>query len=112
MDDIEFYFVSILSRAGYMHTGRPGNAYENFWVVPFRFCVSVFFVRFSPVSFFFLHHGTAKQQAKDNIGLAGGGQKVGQCRDKYKAWVENLIKLASLQTSFVTMDEALKVRLR
>lgn len=49
-------------------------------------------------------------QAKDNIGLAGGGQKVGQCRDKYKAWVENLIKLASLQTSFVTMDEALKVR--
>ncbi|CAM9460001.1 unnamed protein product [Ectocarpus sp. 12 AP-2014] len=48
-------------------------------------------------------------EAKDNIGLAGGGQKVGQCRDKYKAWVENLIKLASLQTSFVTMDEALKV---
>ncbi|CAM9671258.1 unnamed protein product [Scytosiphon promiscuus] len=46
---------------------------------------------------------------KDNIGLAGGGQKVGQCREKYKAWVENLIKLASLQTSFVTMDEALKV---
>ncbi len=35
---------------------------------------------------------------------------MGQCRDKYKAWVENLIKLASLQTSFVTMDEALKVR--
>ncbi|CAM9707296.1 unnamed protein product, partial [Hapterophycus canaliculatus] len=48
-------------------------------------------------------------EAKDNIGLAGGGQKVGQCREKYKAWVENLIKLASLQTSFVTMDEALKV---
>lgn len=35
---------------------------------------------------------------------------MGQCREKYKAWVENLIKLASLQTSFVTMDEALKVR--
>ena len=49
-------------------------------------------------------------QNKDNIGLAGGGQKVGQCREKYKQWVENLIKLASLQTSFVTMDEALKVR--
>lgn len=48
-------------------------------------------------------------EARDNIGLAGGGQKVGQCRDKYKQWVENLIKLASLQTSFVTMDEALKV---
>lgn len=50
------------------------------------------------------------EQNKDNIGLAGGGQKVGQCREKYKMWVENLIKLASLQTSFVTMDEALKVR--
>lgn len=48
-------------------------------------------------------------QTKDNIGLAGGGQKVAQCREKYKQWVENLIKLASLQTSFVTMDEALKV---
>lgn len=35
---------------------------------------------------------------------------MGQCRDKYKNWVENLIKLASLQTSFVTMDEALKVQ--
>lgn len=34
---------------------------------------------------------------------------MGQCREKYKVWVENLIKLASLQTSFVTMDEALKV---
>lgn len=55
-------------------------------------------------------HPKTPHQAKDNIGLAGGGQKVGQCRDKYKAWVENLIKLASLQTSFVTMDEALKVR--
>lgn len=48
-------------------------------------------------------------QINDNIGLAGGGQKVGQCREKYKQWVENLVKLASLQTSFVTMDEALKV---
>lgn len=49
------------------------------------------------------------RQTKDNIGLSGGGQKVSQCREKYKQWVENLIKLASLQTSFVTMDEALKV---
>jgi V-type H+-transporting ATPase subunit D len=47
--------------------------------------------------------------AQDNIGLAGGGKKVQQCRQSYKKWVENLVKLASLQTSFVTMDEALKV---
>mmetsp|Transcript_6384 Transcript_6384/g.9571 ORF Transcript_6384/g.9571 Transcript_6384/m.9571 type:complete len:247 (+) Transcript_6384:109-849(+) len=48
-------------------------------------------------------------EIKDNIGLSGGGQKVVSCRNKYHQWVENLVKLASLQTSFVTMDEALKV---
>jgi V-type H+-transporting ATPase subunit D len=48
-------------------------------------------------------------EVRDNIGLSGGGQKIHACRDKYKQWVENLVKLASLQTSFVTMDEALKV---
>ncbi|CAN0390294.1 unnamed protein product, partial [Phaeothamnion confervicola] len=48
-------------------------------------------------------------EIRDNIGLSGGGQKVVMCRDRYKQWVENLVKLASLQTSFVAMDEALKV---
>jgi V-type H+-transporting ATPase subunit D len=48
-------------------------------------------------------------EVRENIGLAGGGQKIQHCRNKYKQWIENLVKLASLQTSFVTMDEALKV---
>ncbi|CAM9165270.1 unnamed protein product, partial [Chrysoparadoxa australica] len=47
--------------------------------------------------------------AAESIGLSGGGLKVEACRAKFRQWVENLVKLASLQTSFVTMDEALKV---
>lgn len=47
--------------------------------------------------------------ALQNIGLASGGRKIAECRDKFRALLELLIKLASLQTSFITMDEALKV---
>ena len=39
----------------------------------------------------------------------GGGRKIQACRDNFAAYLESLIKLASLQTSFVAMDEALKV---
>jgi V-type H+-transporting ATPase subunit D len=43
------------------------------------------------------------------IGLGGGGRKVAMCRTKYSKYLESLIKIASLQTSFVAMDEALKI---
>lgn len=45
----------------------------------------------------------------DGLGLAGGGGKIAACREKFTALLQVLIKLASLQTSFLTMDEALKV---
>lgn len=45
----------------------------------------------------------------DNLGLSGGGRKIQVCREKYGEYLKALIKLASLQTSFVAMDEALKV---
>ncbi|KAJ1446595.1 ATPase, V1 complex, subunit D [Pelagophyceae sp. CCMP2097] len=45
----------------------------------------------------------------ENIGLGGGGRKIAECKEKFGALLAILIKLASLQTSFVTMDEALKV---
>ncbi len=45
----------------------------------------------------------------DSIGLASGGRKIGVCKNKFLEYTEKLIKLASLQTSFVAMDEALKV---
>lgn len=43
------------------------------------------------------------------MGLVGGGKKIQLVREKYSNLLQNLIKLASLQTSFVTLDEALKV---
>lgn len=52
--------------------------------------------------------GKAKD-AKSNIGLAAGGKAVEQCGKKFKIFLDAMVKLASLQTSFVTLDEALKV---
>merc|ERR1712008_469967 len=42
-------------------------------------------------------------------GLIGGGKKIVAVRDKFTILLDKLIRLASLQTSFVTLDEALKV---
>lgn len=44
-----------------------------------------------------------------SLGLVGGGKKIVAVREKFTLLLVNLIKLASLQTSFVTLDEALKV---
>jgi V-type H+-transporting ATPase subunit D len=44
-----------------------------------------------------------------SLGLVGGGKKIAMVRDKFTILMEMLIKLASLQTSFMTLDEALKV---
>jgi len=49
--------------------------------------------------------------AVDNqsLGLVGGGKKIVAVRNRFQKLLVNLIKLASLQTSFQTLDEALKV---
>jgi V-type H+-transporting ATPase subunit D len=52
--------------------------------------------------------GRGNQEMR-TIGLGGGGRKVAICRAKYASYLESLIKIASLQTSFVAMDEALKI---
>lgn len=44
-----------------------------------------------------------------SLGLVGGGKKIVAVREKFTHLLACLIKLASLQTSFVTLDEALKV---
>ena len=51
--------------------------------------------------------------AADNqsLGLVGGGKKIVAVRDKFTVFLTQLIKLASLQTSFVTLDEAMKGKL-
>jgi V-type H+-transporting ATPase subunit D len=52
--------------------------------------------------------GKAKE-AKQSIGLGKGGKAVTTCAEKFKIFLEAMVKLASLQTSFQTLDEALKV---
>jgi V-type H+-transporting ATPase subunit D len=47
-------------------------------------------------------------ESKENIGLAQGGRAVQHCKEKFVNLLGLLIKLASLQTSFITLDEALK----
>eukprot|EP00606_Chrysophyceae_sp_TOSAG23-5_P000007 GSChrysophyteH2.ASY1.ANO1.59.1 assembled CDS len=44
-----------------------------------------------------------------SLGLGGGGRKIQACRNKYSDYLTSLIKVASLQTSFLAMDEALKI---
>jgi len=48
----------------------------------------------------------------ENYGLAGGGRKIAACREKFSEYLKGLIKVASLQTSFLAMDDALKITLR
>eukprot|EP01015_Nassula_variabilis_P001872 TRINITY_DN1100_c0_g1_i1.p1 TRINITY_DN1100_c0_g1~~TRINITY_DN1100_c0_g1_i1.p1 ORF type:complete len:246 (-),score=58.83 TRINITY_DN1100_c0_g1_i1:116-853(-) len=43
------------------------------------------------------------------IGISRGGQAIQKCRDKFKDLLHILVKIASLQTSFVTLDEVIKV---
>lgn len=45
----------------------------------------------------------------ENLGLVGGGRKISACKEKFGEYLKALIKLASLQTSFIAMDEALKI---
>jgi V-type H+-transporting ATPase subunit D len=47
--------------------------------------------------------------AQENLGLAGGARKITACKEKFQEYLKALVRLASLQTSFITMDEALKV---
>jgi V-type H+-transporting ATPase subunit D len=55
---------------------------------------------------------TGSEVSKENLGLIGGGRKIAQCKEKFAEYLQALIKLASLQTSFLAMDEALKVTSR
>ncbi|CAK9188524.1 unnamed protein product [Ilex paraguariensis] len=48
-------------------------------------------------------------ETKNNLtGLARGGQQVQACRAAYVKSIEVLVELASLQTSFLTLNEAIK----
>lgn len=51
---------------------------------------------------------TEGETKNDLTGLARGGQQVQACRVAYVKSIEVLVELASLQTSFLTLDEAIK----
>eukprot|EP00934_Nitzschia_sp_Nitz4_P000712 Nitzschia sp. Nitz4//scaffold279_size24496//18328//19250//NITZ4_008384-RA/size24496-augustus-gene-0.9-mRNA-1//-1//CDS//3329545403//712//frame0 len=57
----------------------------------------------------FSKYETGAVADNQSLGLVGGGKKIVAVREKFTVLLEMLIKLASLQTSFVTLDEALKV---
>jgi V-type H+-transporting ATPase subunit D len=42
-------------------------------------------------------------------GLSRGGQQVAKCKEMFGKAIELLVQLASLQTSFVTLDEVIKI---
>eukprot|EP00249_Psilotum_nudum_P009317 c21850_g2_i1 orf=164-970(+) len=54
-------------------------------------------------------HFTDAAESKNNLtGLARGGQQIQLCRSAFVKAIEVLVELASLQTSFLTLDEAIK----
>ena len=57
----------------------------------------------------FTKYETGAAADNQSLGLVGGGKKIVAVREKFTNLLDMLLKLASLQTSFVTLDEALKV---
>jgi len=57
----------------------------------------------------FSKYETGAAAENTSLGLVGGGKKIAAVRHKFTVLLEMLIRLASLQTSFQTLDEALKV---
>jgi len=57
----------------------------------------------------FTKYETGAVAENQSLGLVGGGKKIATVRAKFTTLLDMLLKLASLQTSFTTLDEALKV---
>lgn len=57
----------------------------------------------------FTKYDTGATADNQSLGLIGGGKKIVSVREKFTVLLDKLIRLASLQTSFVTLDEAMKV---
>lgn len=52
---------------------------------------------------------SSDQPVMELKGLARGGDQVRRCKNAYSELLSSLVELASLQTSFVTLDEAIKI---
>ena len=58
---------------------------------------------------FTLCKGSGTTVEMETLGLASGGRQIGAAKDKFTSLLELLVKLGSLQTTFLTLDEAIKV---
>uniref|UniRef100_A0A0X3NKZ2 V-type proton ATPase subunit D n=1 Tax=Schistocephalus solidus TaxID=70667 RepID=A0A0X3NKZ2_SCHSO len=56
-----------------------------------------------------LHYLHPSPLAYELTGLSGGGQQIDKLKKAYARAVELLVNLASLQTSFVTLDGVIKI---
>jgi len=61
---------------------------------------------------FKMQHDSTKDSAVQTLGVAHGGAVINACREQYLKAVTALIKLASLQTAFTTLDEEIKMTSR
>jgi len=61
---------------------------------------------------FVMKYDATADTTKDTIGVGQGGAVIGACRAEYLKAVQWLVKLASLQTSFKTLDEEIKMTSR
>merc|ERR1712216_464811 len=52
---------------------------------------------------------TGGDKGGELVGMAKGGQRITKCRETFVKALELLTRLASLQTSFVKLDEAIKI---
>merc|ERR1719343_1290008 len=57
-------------------------------------------------------HDATRDQAAQTIGIANGGAVVKTCKDTYFKAISALVKLASLQCAFKTLDEEIKMTSR
>jgi len=61
---------------------------------------------------FKMTHDATKDVSAQTLGVAHGGAVINACRETYLTAVTALIKLASLQTAFQTLDEEIKMTSR
>merc|ERR550514_2039117 len=61
-------------------------------------------------TFVMTHDPTKDSQL--TLGVASGGQVIQSCREQHVKTLQLIIKMASLQTSFVTLDEEIKMTSR
>lgn len=61
---------------------------------------------------FQLQHDPTKDASTASLGVSSGGAVINACRETHLAALKQMVKLASLQTAFVTLDEEIKMTSR